>query len=65
MTSKLLEILVFTLQETIGLVLWLILAGLPFSGHYVAVVVLFLFLFFEHIWAFNTGAGRKFFSIPK
>ena len=62
---KLLEITGFTVVETVGLVVWLLLAGLPFGGHYAAVVALFLFLELEHITAYNTGAGRPFLSIPQ
>jgi len=62
---KLLEITGFTLIETVGLVVWLILAGVPFQAHVGAVVALFVFLEFEHITAYNTGAGRPFFSIPE
>jgi hypothetical protein len=61
---KLLEIIGFSLIETVVLAVWLILAGLPFSGHYGAVVVLFVGLLAEHITAYNTGAGRPFFSLP-
>lgn len=61
----LLRIVGFTLVETIVLALWLVLAGVPFSGHVGAVVVLFLGLLGEHVTAFNTGAGKPFFSIPQ
>jgi len=61
---KLLEIIGFSIIETVVLAVWLILAGLPFSGHYGAVVVLFVGLLAEHITAYNTGAGRPFFSLP-
>lgn len=63
--SKLLEIAIFTLIETAVLAAWLVLAGLPFSGHYGAIIVLYLGLLVEHITAYNTGAGRPFLSIPE
>lgn len=62
--SKLTQIILFTLIETIVLAIWLILAGLPFLGHYSAIIVLYIGLLAEHITAYNTGAGRPFFSIP-
>lgn len=58
-------IILFTVIETIGLVVWLILAGLPFDGQIAAVIVLLVFLFFEHLVAFNVGTGRPFFEIPQ
>lgn len=60
----LLKIIGFTAIETVVLAVWLVLAGLPFSGHYGAIVVLFLGLLFEHVTAYNTGAGKPFFSVP-
>ena len=62
---KLVQIAGFTLIETVVLVAWLILAGLPFTAHYAAVVVLFVGLLAEHVSAYNVGAGRPFFSIPQ
>lgn len=63
--SALKGIILFTAVETIGLVVWLVLAGVPFSGKYLAVVVLAAALFVEHLVAYNVGTGRSFFSIPK
>jgi len=61
---KLLQIIGFSVIETIVLALWLVLAGLPLGHHYFAIIVLFIGLLAEHITAYNTGAGRPFFSIP-
>jgi hypothetical protein len=61
----LLKITGFTIIEVVGLVVWLILAGLPFGGHYAAVIVLAVILEFEHITAYNVGKGAPFFSIPR
>mgnify|MGYP001609691001 CR=1 FL=1 len=52
-------IIVFTVIEVVGLVAWLILAGVPFNGKYLAVVVLAAFLFVEHVVSVNVGLGRK------
>jgi len=51
-------IIIFTVIEVVGLVLWLILAGLPFNGKVLAVIVLAAFLFVEHYVSVNVGAGR-------
>ena len=51
-------VIIFTVIEIIGLVLWLIAAGLPFNGQYGAVVILAVFLFGEHYVSVNVGAGR-------
>ncbi|MGH9428098.1 MAG: hypothetical protein ACRD2L_17585 [Terriglobia bacterium] len=48
---QLILILVFTLVETVGLALWLVLAGLPFQAKYGAVGILFAFLLVEHVLA--------------
>ena len=63
--NKLIEIVIFTAIETAVLAVWLILAGLPFQGHYGAIVVLFVGLLVEHVSAYNTGANRNFLSFPK
>lgn len=51
-------VIVFTLIEIITLVVWLIAAGIPFNGKYIAVVVLGVGLFLEHYVSVNVGAGR-------
>jgi len=56
---KLRGILIFTVIEVVTLVAWLILAGLPFKGGIVAVVVLAVGIFIEHYVSVNVGAGRK------
>lgn len=58
-------ILIFTAIELVTLVVWLILAGIPFNGKYLAVAVLAVGLFVEHYAAVNIGAGRPpFGSLP-
>ena len=66
MLSKALRgVIVFTVIEIVTLVTWLILAGVPFSGGYLAVVVLAVGLFIEHYVSVNVGAGRPLFgSLP-
>lgn len=61
--SKLGQIAIFTATESAafagGLYLWN-------SGHpYLSIIFWTTVTLFEHIWAFNTGAGLPFFSIPK
>lgn len=60
--SNLVKIIIFTLTEAIafagGLYLWN--AGHPYLSIYFWTIV----TLFEHIWAFNTGAGKPFFSLP-
>jgi hypothetical protein len=51
-------VLLFTLVEIVTLVVWLVLAGIPFNGKYLAVVVLAVGLFIEHYISVNVGAGR-------
>jgi hypothetical protein len=61
MNRTLLGVILFTVLEVVTLVVWLILAGLPFnaSGSAVlAVVVLTVGLFVEHYVSINVGAGR-------
>lgn len=63
--KSLIGIILFTVTEVVTLVVWLILAGLPFTGHYGAVVALAVGLFVEHYVALNVGAGRPpFASLP-
>lgn len=66
MTNKaLVGVVVFTVVEIITLVVWLIVAGIPFNGKYLAVVVLAIGLFVEHYISVNVGAGRPIFgSLP-
>lgn len=64
MKSALFGIIVFTLVETVTLVVWLILAGVAFNGQYLAVVALIVGLGVEHILAYNVGTGKPLFSIP-
>jgi hypothetical protein len=63
--SSFLKIVIFTAVEVVGLVAWLILAGLPFQGHVEAVIVLFAVLLVEHIFSHNTGRGRPLISFPE
>lgn len=62
MSRALIGVIVFTLIELVGLVAWLILAGVPFNGGYLAVVVLAVFLFGEHYVSVQVGAGRPIFG---
>lgn len=57
-------IILFTVVETAILAVWLVLAGLPFSGNVGAVAVLAAGLLVEHTLAYNVGAGKPLFSIP-
>jgi hypothetical protein len=57
--------IILTLVEIVTLVAWLILAGVPFNGGYLAVIVLGVGLFVEHLVSVNVGAGRPpFGSLP-
>ena len=51
-------VILFTAIEIVTLVVWLLLAGVPFRGGYLAVVVLAIGLFVEHFVSVNVGAGR-------
>lgn len=51
-------VILFTAIEIVTLVVWLILAGLPFQDKLGAVVVLAVGLFLEHYVSVNVGAGR-------
>lgn len=51
-------VIIFTVIEIVTLVAWLILAGVPFHGGYVAVAVLAIGLFIEHYVSVNVGHGR-------
>lgn len=65
MNKALKGVLLFTAIEVIGLVAWLILAGLPFGGsvkEVFAVAVLTGFLFGEHYVSVNIGNGRPAFG---
>ena len=55
-------VILFTAIEIVTLVVWLVLAGLPFKGGYLAVAVLAVGLFLEHYVSVNVGAGRKAFG---
>jgi len=59
MNRALKGVIIFTAVEVIGLVVWLVLAGLPFNGKYWAVVALTAFLFVEHYVSVNVGNGRR------
>jgi len=59
MSKALRGVLLFTGIEVVGLVAWLIAAGVPFKGQYGAVVILAVTLFAEHYVSVNVGAGRK------
>lgn len=56
-------IVIFTVIEVITLVLWLVLAGVPFHGHGLAVIILLVGLFVEHYVSVNVGQGRPPFSL--
>jgi len=58
MTRALRGVLLFTAIEIVTLVVWLILAGMPFNGGVLAVLVLTVGLFVEHYVSVNVGAGR-------
>lgn len=58
MKMSLTGVIIFTLVEVVTLVGWLILAGVPFNGGLLAVVVLALGLFIEHYVSVNVGNGR-------
>ena len=51
-------VVLFTLIELVTLVAWLILAGVPFTGKYIAVVVLAAGLLAEHYASVNVGRGK-------
>ncbi len=55
-------VLLFTAIEVVTMIVWLALAlhGYPVM----AVVVLIVGLFFEHLVAYNVGAGARFFHFP-
>lgn len=58
-------VILFTVLEIVTLVLWLILAGVPFApnfGHVLAVIVLAGGLFVEHYVSLNVGRGRPAFG---
>lgn len=55
---RLAGIVIFTVIEVITLVLWLVLAGIPFNGHGLAVIILAIGLFVEHYVSVNVGQGR-------
>ena len=57
-------VIIFTAIEIVTLVAWLILAGVPFNGGFVAVAVLAVGLFLEHAVSVNVGAGKPPFSWP-
>ena len=60
-------VVVFTVIEVVTLVVWLILAGLPFDpspAHIAAVLALAIGIFFEHFVSYNVGTGQSFFRFP-
>jgi hypothetical protein len=59
-----LGVIIFTVVEVVTLVAWLILAGVPFNGGILAVIVLAVGLFIEHVVSVNVGLGRPFFQFP-
>ena len=66
MSRALRGLILFTAIELVTLVAWLILAGVPFKGGYIAVAVLAVGLFVEHYVSINVGAGRAPFGpLPK
>ena len=58
MTQALIGVIIFTVIEIVTLVVWLILAGVPFRGGFAAIVVLAVGLFVEHYVSVNVGSGR-------
>jgi hypothetical protein len=62
MSRALVGVILFTAIEIVALVVWLVLAGVPFNGGYLAVVVLAVGLFLEHYVSVNVGAGRPVFG---
>lgn len=62
MSRALKGVIIFTVVEIVTLVLWLILAGVPFNGKGLAVVVLAVGLFIEHYVSVNVGNGRPAFG---
>lgn len=62
MSRALRGVIIFTVVEIVTLVLWLILAGVPFNGKGLAVVVLAVGLFIEHYVSVNVGNGRPAFG---
>lgn len=56
--KALVGVAIFTGVEVLTLVAWLILAGVPFNGGFLAVGVLAVGLFVEHFVSVNVGAGR-------
>jgi hypothetical protein len=58
MSKALRGVVIFTAVEVITLVLWLILAGVPFGGQFLAVLVLAAGLGVEHYVSVNVGNGR-------
>lgn len=67
--SPFVGILLFSLIETLTVIVWLALLGvsIPVSGggQLLAGIVLFLGYVIEHIVAFNVGKGRPFTSYPR
>jgi hypothetical protein len=62
MRRSLRGVIIFTVIEIATLVVWLVLAGVPFNvsaRSITAVVVLAGGLFVEHYVSINVGAGRK------
>jgi hypothetical protein len=58
MSRALKGVILFTVVEIVTLIVWLILAGVPFSSKYAAALVLAVGLFIEHYISVNVGAGR-------
>lgn len=61
-TNRIIGIIIFTVVEVVTLVLWLIFAGLSFnapgSHPILAIVVLTIGLFIEHLVSVNVAVGR-------
>ena len=55
-------VFLFTAIEIVTLVVWLVLAGVPFTGRIGAVLVLAVGLFLEHYVSVNVGRGRPAFG---
>jgi len=58
-------VLVFSLIETLGVIVWLLLLRVEVPGNDVlAGVVLFVFYVVEHVVAFNVAKGRDWLQFP-
>jgi hypothetical protein len=67
-TNRIIGIIIFTVVEVVTLVLWLIFAGLSFntpgSHPILAIVILTIGLFIEHLVSVNVAVGRALAADP-